>query len=130
MVTAMVLKNAKHRAMLNISPQASGGVLRTKHETYAAAERMIGTLGDRWSEFLPPSAFRRALRKPQPAERDYLAAYVRCHVFAFPVHMHDEASWRDPHSPAIRTLPALLLLALLVAVRLAHACPEVYDLVR
>ena len=58
-------------------PQASGGVLRTKHETYAAAERMVGALGDRWSEFLPPSAFRRALRKPQPAERDYLAAYVR-----------------------------------------------------
>ena len=58
--------------------QASGGVLRSKHETYAAAERMIGTLGDRWSAFLPPSAFRRALRKPQPAERDYLAAYVRC----------------------------------------------------
>ena len=57
--------------------QASGGVLRTKHETYSAAERMISTLGDRWSEFLPPSAFRRALRKPQPAERDYLAAYVR-----------------------------------------------------
>ena len=62
----------------SVSRQASGGVLRTKHETYGAAERMIGTLGDRWSEFLPPSAFRRALRKPQPAERDYLAAYVRC----------------------------------------------------
>ena len=53
-------------------------MLRTKHETYAAAERMIETLGDQWSAFLPPSAFRRALRKPQPAERDYLAAYVRC----------------------------------------------------
>ncbi|KAL3145262.1 hypothetical protein ABBQ32_001001 [Trebouxia sp. C0010 RCD-2024] len=53
---------------------APGGVLRNRHETYKAAEEMMASLGDRYSQFLPPSQYRRAIRHPQPAEREYLAA--------------------------------------------------------
>ncbi len=92
-------------------------MLRTKHETYAAAERMIGTLGDRWSEFLPPSAFRRALRKPQPAERDYLAAYVRCWAQML---SHVCAEMQDPASQYAKRLPCVLVwLRLGCAIRLS-----------
>ena len=35
---------------------------------------MVASLGDRYSEFLQPTAYRRAIRRPQPAEREYLAA--------------------------------------------------------
>eukprot|EP00208_Stichococcus_sp_RCC1054_P001119 CAMPEP_0206145654 /NCGR_PEP_ID=MMETSP1473-20131121/28105_1 /ASSEMBLY_ACC=CAM_ASM_001109 /TAXON_ID=1461547 /ORGANISM="Stichococcus sp, Strain RCC1054" /LENGTH=649 /DNA_ID=CAMNT_0053541937 /DNA_START=262 /DNA_END=2212 /DNA_ORIENTATION=+ len=51
----------------------AGGLLKTKHQLHAAAHRMVASLGDPYSEWLPPSEFRRALRKPQPAEREYLA---------------------------------------------------------
>lgn len=51
----------------------NGGVIRSKHQLHAALTRMVASLDDPYSEWLPPSAFRRALRKPQPAERDYLA---------------------------------------------------------
>eukprot|EP00891_Asterochloris_glomerata_P008509 jgi/Astpho2/8509/fgenesh1_pg.00125_%23_20_t len=50
------------------------GSLRTKRQAYAAAEHMVASLGDRYSEFLQPTAYRRAIRRPQPAEREYLAA--------------------------------------------------------
>lgn len=54
----------------------SGGVLRTKHQLHDAAHRMIASLGDPYSEWLPPSEFRRALRKPLPAERKYLSVQM------------------------------------------------------
>jgi len=34
---------------------AKGGCLRNRHETYKAAEDMMASLGDRYSQFLPPS---------------------------------------------------------------------------
>lgn len=37
---------------------APGGVLRNRHETYKAAEEMMASLGDRYSQFLPPSQVR------------------------------------------------------------------------
>ncbi|KAF8072837.1 CBR1 [Scenedesmus sp. PABB004] len=54
--------------------RAHGGVLRSRPETFAALGELVGSLGDRYSAFLEPSAFRRALRRPLPAERAYLAA--------------------------------------------------------
>jgi carboxyl-terminal processing protease len=56
--------------------QASGGALRTREEAYAAAEGLVASLGDRYSAFLRPPAFRGALRRPLPAERAYLAAQL------------------------------------------------------
>lgn len=56
--------------------QASGGVLRTKSDTYAAASRMIATLGDRWSEFLPPSAFRRVRPRLKRCSRTVSVAHA------------------------------------------------------
>jgi hypothetical protein len=52
------------------------GVLRTKTELYAAAKSMIAALGDRYSEFLEPPAFRAAVRRPTQAELDYMASYA------------------------------------------------------
>mmetsp|Transcript_9205 Transcript_9205/g.22784 ORF Transcript_9205/g.22784 Transcript_9205/m.22784 type:complete len:637 (-) Transcript_9205:387-2297(-) len=61
-------------AQLEDELRASGGLLRTKRELHGALQRLMGRLGDRYSEFLPPSDFRRALRRPLPSERRYLAA--------------------------------------------------------
>eukprot|EP00877_Chromochloris_zofingiensis_P000051 jgi/Chrzof1/10046/Cz04g25070.t1 len=50
------------------------GVLRTKQDAYQAVHQLIASLHDQYSDFLPPSQFRRALRRPSPAERNYLEA--------------------------------------------------------
>ena len=34
---------------------AEGGCLRNRHQTYKAAEDMMASLGDQYSQFLPPS---------------------------------------------------------------------------
>eukprot|EP00884_Botryococcus_braunii_P009004 jgi/Botrbrau1/18104/Bobra.0813s0001.2 len=54
--------------------QGAGGTLRTKREAYAALQSMLASLQDPYTEFLRPDRFRFALRRPMPAERDYLAA--------------------------------------------------------
>ncbi|WIA08921.1 hypothetical protein OEZ85_008338 [Tetradesmus obliquus] len=52
-----------------------GGALHSKAEAYSALRELLGSLGDKYSTFMEPAAFRRALRQPMPAaERDYLAA--------------------------------------------------------
>jgi hypothetical protein len=61
-------------ALLAVPLQGAGGALHSKRELYQAAGQMVGALGDPYSEFMPPSQFRRALRRPLPAERNYLAA--------------------------------------------------------
>eukprot|EP00892_Ulva_mutabilis_P000051 jgi/Ulvmu1/10046/UM059_0096.1 len=53
--------------------RSADGALHTKHELYATAKRMIATLGDQYSEYLDPAAFRAAIKRPTRAERDYLA---------------------------------------------------------
>lgn len=60
--------------LLTTFKAAEGGCLRNRHQTYKAAEDMMASLGDQYSQFLPPSQYRRAIRHPQPAEREYLAA--------------------------------------------------------
>ena len=52
--------------------KGAGGLLHTRRQTYEVIQAMITTLSDRYTEFLPPSQFRRALRRPHPAERNYL----------------------------------------------------------
>lgn len=54
--------------------QECHGVLRTKQDAYQAVHQLIASLHDQYSDFLPPSQFRRALRRPSPAERNYLEA--------------------------------------------------------
>ncbi|KAK9796250.1 hypothetical protein WJX73_002715 [Symbiochloris irregularis] len=60
-------------ALLN-TLQDAGGYLHNKRELYTAAHAMLGTLHDRYSDFLPPAEFRKALRRPSKGEREYLAA--------------------------------------------------------
>ncbi len=38
-----------------VAQAAKGGCLRNRHETYKAAEDMMASLGDQYSQFLPPS---------------------------------------------------------------------------
>lgn len=52
----------------------AGGAIETKAELYALADGMLSQLADPYSSFLPPADFRRALRRPLPVERSYLAA--------------------------------------------------------
>ena len=52
---------------------ARAGTLESKGELYAAARQMIGGLGDQYSAFLEPGAFRAAIRKPTKAELDYMS---------------------------------------------------------
>lgn len=54
--------------------QDAGGVLRTQQEAWDAVGRMLASLGDPYSQFLPPARFRQALRRPLPAELKYLEA--------------------------------------------------------
>lgn len=54
--------------------KAHDGTLRTRADTYKALTDLVGSLGDKYSAFLDPSAYRRAIRRPLPAERNYLAA--------------------------------------------------------
>ncbi|KAI8470624.1 MAG: ClpP/crotonase-like domain-containing protein [Monoraphidium minutum] len=54
--------------------EARGGALRTRPETHAALRDLVGRLGDKYSAFLDSNEFRRALRRPSPQERSYLAA--------------------------------------------------------
>ena len=61
------------------------GTLKTKNEYYAAAKELISQLGDRYSEYLEPSAFRAAIRKPTKAELDYLSGQA---VGAQPCRVH------------------------------------------
>ena len=49
------------------------GTLKNRREYYAAAQSLISRLGDKYSEYLEPSAFRTAIRKPTKAELDYLS---------------------------------------------------------
>ncbi|GBF93173.1 histone-lysine N-methyltransferase [Raphidocelis subcapitata] len=51
-----------------------GGRIRGRPEAYAALKDLVDRLGDRYSAFLTPPEFRRALRRPLPLERSYLAA--------------------------------------------------------
>lgn len=39
--------------------QDCGGVIRSKHQLNDALGHMVASLDDRWSEWLPPSQFRR-----------------------------------------------------------------------
>ncbi|GIL48895.1 hypothetical protein Vafri_5312 [Volvox africanus] len=54
--------------------QSHDGLLPTKSDLQAAISDMLSTLQDPYTEFLPPSAFRRALRRPLPREQSYLRA--------------------------------------------------------
>ena len=58
-------------------------MLHTKHELYATAKGMVGSLGDQYSEFLDPAAFRAAVKRPTKAELDYLSQQA---VGATPPH--------------------------------------------
>ena len=48
----------RHRTQLIVysgTQEAKGGCLHNRMETYTAAEHMMASLGDQWSQFLPPS---------------------------------------------------------------------------
>jgi len=50
-----------------------GGLLRTQADYEAAAAALVASLGDPYTAYLPPPAFRAALRRPNRAELSYLA---------------------------------------------------------
>ncbi|KAK9837070.1 hypothetical protein WJX81_000274 [Elliptochloris bilobata] len=58
---------------LQATLQRAGGCIERRAEAYAAAKNMVATLGDKYTDFLAPSQFARAMNKPQPREREYLA---------------------------------------------------------
>ncbi|KXZ50678.1 hypothetical protein GPECTOR_15g362 [Gonium pectorale] len=60
-------------ALLN-EMKSRGGLIPNKRELHAAVASLMASLADPYTEFLPPSAFRRALRRPLPAEQSYLRA--------------------------------------------------------
>ena len=49
-----MLPNAENKTVC-MAQAAKGGCLRNRHETYKAAEDMMASLGDQYSQFLPPS---------------------------------------------------------------------------
>ena len=63
-------------ARLQPALAAAGGVLRSDGELHAAASDLTASLGDRYTEFLPPSAYRLALRRPTAGELAYATAQV------------------------------------------------------
>eukprot|EP00198_Chlamydomonas_reinhardtii_P002185 XP_001691521.1 predicted protein [Chlamydomonas reinhardtii] len=77
----------ENREVLEKAWQAQpDGLIRTKPQLQAAIAAMLARLHDPYSEFLPPAAFRRALRRPLPSEQSYLQAqYVGLGVELGPV---------------------------------------------
>ncbi len=57
-----------------VLPQANGGLLPSKAQLYDAITYMVAALTDPYTQFLEPSAFRRAIRRPLPSEQVYLRA--------------------------------------------------------
>ncbi|KAK9841245.1 hypothetical protein WJX74_002514 [Apatococcus lobatus] len=72
--------------------QGASGLLHNRHETYQAARKMVASLGDKYSEFLAPDQFRRALRRPSPAELPYLAAQLTGVGFSI-THQARDGGW-------------------------------------
>lgn len=63
--------------------------MHTKHDLYVVARAMISGLGDKYSEFLDPAAFRAAIRRPTQAELDYLSSQaVGTLLGLFPVNLN------------------------------------------
>lgn len=56
--------------------QENGDVIRTKSDLYKAMTTMVDSLGDRYSEFLPPARFRLAVHRPKPVELTYHEAQL------------------------------------------------------
>ncbi|PTQ29718.1 hypothetical protein MARPO_0135s0004 [Marchantia polymorpha] len=54
------------------SLSTTGGLLRTKKETYRVIKNMVDSIGDRYSAFLNPQQYRLAIRRPIPSEIKYL----------------------------------------------------------
>ncbi|KAG6541803.1 hypothetical protein Mapa_016818 [Marchantia paleacea] len=54
------------------SLSTTGGLLRTKKETYRVIKTMVDSIGDRYSAFLNPQQYRLAIRRPIPSEIKYL----------------------------------------------------------
>ncbi|GLC39872.1 hypothetical protein PLESTB_001311400 [Pleodorina starrii] len=54
--------------------QSRGGLLPTQSDLQSALTSLMASLYDPYTQFLPPSAFRRALRRPLPREQSYLRA--------------------------------------------------------
>lgn len=67
-------RQATWGAALQRTLARAGGVLRDSRATQAALTDLVSQVGDPYSVYLPPAAFRAALRRPLPAERDYAAA--------------------------------------------------------
>mmetsp|Transcript_61613 Transcript_61613/g.194965 ORF Transcript_61613/g.194965 Transcript_61613/m.194965 type:complete len:598 (-) Transcript_61613:32-1825(-) len=65
---------AKWAETLLSTLRRAGGVLPSQAASWAAAEEMVASLGDKYSEFLEPDDFNLALRRPSPLQRKYLAA--------------------------------------------------------
>ena len=61
-------------ARLQPALEAAGGLLRSDGELHAVASDLTASLGDRYTEFLPPSAYRLALRRPTAGELAYATA--------------------------------------------------------
>lgn len=64
---------AKWSGELTRSLERAEGPLRTKAQTYAAAQEMVAALGDKYSAFLDPFHYRLAIHHPIPSEIKYLA---------------------------------------------------------
>ncbi|GIL69117.1 hypothetical protein Vretifemale_112 [Volvox reticuliferus] len=54
--------------------KSHNGLLTSKADLQSAISDMLSSLQDPYTEYLPPSAFRRALRRPLPREQSYLRA--------------------------------------------------------
>lgn len=59
---------------LRASLRAAGGVLKDEAALNAAASDLVASAGDRYTAFLPPAAYRAALRRPEAGELAYLTA--------------------------------------------------------
>ena len=69
-----VFTQAAWGPQLEAALRRAGGALHTLPETEAALSSMLATVGDEYSAYLTPSAFRSALRRPLPAELAYASA--------------------------------------------------------
>jgi len=63
-------------ARLLVEVIRSKQVIKSRAEAYATVSSMVESLGDGYSQFLPPAEYRRVTRRSRPEERSYLSAML------------------------------------------------------
>ena len=88
-------------ARLPAALRASGGALRTAEAARAAARDLVASLGDRYTEYLGPEAYRAALRRPLAGVRKIVLVFFLSRCFLKEPKLTSIKSFFRPKKPKL-----------------------------